>query len=128
MRWLLDTNVFIDAFAGEANAVKAMKHAREANAEWVGFSAITRLEVLGFAGLSAADEKGLRELLAEFAETEVTSDVIEAAIRLRRSIRIKTPDALIAAAALVHRAELVTRNNTDFRHVPGLVVINPVNL
>jgi predicted nucleic acid-binding protein len=128
MRWLLDTNIIIDAFAGKALAVKALTKARSDAAEWVGYSAITRLEVLGFAGLNAADDKGLRELLDQFDEASITSAVIEEAIRIRKSSRIKAPDAIISATAIVFRAELVTRNTTDFKAVPHLTVIDPMNL
>lgn len=47
-------------------------------------------------------------------------EVAEQAGRIRRGIRIKLPDALIAATALVTRRELVTRNARDFRKVKGL--------
>ena len=48
MRWLLDTNVVIDAFAGRPDAIKAIASARATQLEWIDYSAITRLEVLGF--------------------------------------------------------------------------------
>ena len=122
MRCLLDTNVLIDAFAGEPAAVKAITDVRSSVVEWVGFSSITRLELLGFAGLTGEDETGLRELLAQFNEFLVTPEVIDEAIRIRKAIRIKTPDAIIAATALVQNSLLVTRNVTDFKRVPGLTV------
>lgn len=90
MRWLLDTNAVIDAFAGRAEAVKAITTARTSDLEWIGYSAITRLEVLGFPELTAADEAGLRQLLAQFNEAAVTAPVIERAVEIRRSLRIKT--------------------------------------
>ncbi len=34
-------------------------------------------------------------------------------------------DAIIAATALVHGLELVTRNVDDFQHVSGLRLVNP---
>jgi predicted nucleic acid-binding protein len=34
-------------------------------------------------------------------------------------------DSLIAASALVHQMQLVTRNESDFAAVPGLQVMNP---
>jgi len=67
MRWLLDTNVVIDAFAGRADAVRAITNARTAELDWIGYSAVTRLEALGFHGLTAGDELGLRNLLNQFS-------------------------------------------------------------
>ncbi len=124
MRCLLDTNVLIDAFAGQADAARLLQSLRSQNAEWIGYSSITRLEILGFGGLEPADENGLKELLAEFEEAQVTSFVIERAIALRKATRIKVPDALIAATALVHRAQLITRNVNDFANVSEITIIN----
>jgi predicted nucleic acid-binding protein len=89
---------------------------------------VTRLEVLGFPGLTAEDETGLRQLLAQFSEAEVSAAIIERAIDIRRSVRIKTPDAIIAATALIYGASLITRNVEDFSIVPGLAVVNPASL
>ena len=128
MRWLLDTNTIIDAFAGKADAVKALAKARSDAVEWVGYSAVTRLEVLGFAGLNASDDYGLRELLDQFNEASITAAVINEAFRIRKSIRIKAPDAIIAATAIVFQAKVVTRNIADFNGIPGLAVIDPTTL
>jgi len=126
MRWLLDTDVWIDAFAGRLDAVRVMTTARSRSVEWVGYSLMTRLEVL--AGLTGADDKHLRELLEEFNEVHIGSDVIEEAIRIRRAVRIKAPDAIIAATSLVHKAELVTRNTADCTRIPGLTVLDTATL
>lgn len=128
MRWLLDTNVLIDAFAGRADSVRAITSARTANLEWIGYSAVTRLEVLGFPGLNAADESGLRNLLAQFSEAPIDEAVIERAIEIRKSIRIKIPDALVAATALIYEATLVTRNTGDFKNIPGVSVLDPATM
>ena len=128
MRWLLDTNVLIDAFAGRADSVRAITSRRTANLEWIGYSAITRLEVLGFPELNAADELGLRNLLGQFGEAPIDGAVIERAIEIPKSVRIKIPDALVAATAVIYEANLVTRNTSDFKNISGLSVLDPVTM
>ena len=122
MRWLLDTNVWIDAHAGRADASRVFAQAQATPGVWLGFSSITKLEVLGFSGLSATDDKALRGLLAQFEEIPVLPAVVDEAIRLRQLHKIKTPDAIIAATALLQKAEVVTRNVSDFKKVTGLSV------
>jgi len=124
MRWLLDTNVWIDAHAGRADACRVFAEARAVQGAWVGFSAMTRLETLGYAGLSEADEQALRALLAQFEEEPLLPTVIEEAIRLRRLHKLKSPDAIVAATALLQQAELVTRNTSDFKKIAGLPVLD----
>ena len=125
VRWLFDTNVLIDAFAGRADSVRAITSARMAGLEWIGYSAVTRLEVLGFPGLNTADEYGLRNLLDQFSEAPIDDAVIERAIEIRKLVRIEIPDALVAATALIYEASLLTRNTGDFKNIPGVFVLDP---
>ena len=127
MRWLLDTNVWIDAHAGQADATRVFAKASATPGAWVGFSAMTRLETLGYSGLTADDDKALRELLAQFEELQIPALVIDEAIRLRRLYKLKSADAIVAATALLQRAELVTRNTADFKKVQGLSVLDTAN-
>ena len=123
MRRLLDTNVWIDAMSGEPVAARALTVAIAD--EWCGLSAMTRLEVLSYSALTESDMADWRMLLASAAEVPIGDGVIEEAARLRRTVRMKTPDAIIAATALLENAVLVTRNTGDFRRVPGLTVMEP---
>lgn len=127
MRRLLDTNVWIDVHGGNPDACRVFTQARATQAAWIGFSSMTKLEVLGDSGLSADDDKGLRELLAQFEEVPVLPAVIDEAIRLRRLHKMKSPDAIIAATALLQQAEVVTRNTSDFKKIAGLSVLDSSN-
>jgi toxin FitB len=124
MRWLLDTNVWIDSHAGRADACRVFAKAGATPNAWIGFSEMTALEVLGYASLAPADELTLRKMLGEFARVAVESAVIEEAIRIRKNHRLKSPDAIIAATAILQRAELITGNTTDFKRVSGLSVLD----
>ncbi len=69
------------------------------------------------------DERPLRALLSGFRVLPVDGDVAEEAVALRRSRRVKLPDAIIWATARVHRLELATRNTKDFApDEPGVTV------
>ncbi len=123
MRWLLDTNVWIDAHAGRADARRVFEQARKLQGAWLGFSSVTKVEVLGYGGLTSSDEQALRSLLSHFEEVPITSSIIEEAIRVRREHRMKTPDAIIAATALIQQMALVTRDVADFKRVSGLKLL-----
>jgi hypothetical protein len=63
--------------------------------------------------------------LGLFSEVPVDSGVIDRAIAIRRLRRIKVPDAIIAATALVMDSALITSNGDDFKGVRGLRVLDP---
>ncbi len=69
------------------------------------------------------------QLLADFiAATTVLgldAPVVQQTIWLRQHHRVKLPDAIIAATALVHGLPVLTRNANDFKAFSGLLVVNP---
>ncbi|MEY4538677.1 MAG: hypothetical protein RLZZ306_434, partial [Bacteroidota bacterium] len=54
-------------------------------------------------------------------------EIVEKTIEIRRIYKIKLPDALIAATAIVFDLTLVSRNDKDFTQIPELKYINPFN-
>ena len=123
MKYLFDTNVWIDAIAGRLPADTFLKFVVQA--EWVGYSAITRLELFGFPDLTKPEEEKLAKLLKHFVEVGVDSSTVDKAITIRKATRIKVPDAIIAATAIITECSLVTRNTEDFKGISGLNIINP---
>ena len=123
MRYVVDTNVWVYAAAGITKAVGALDMAAEA--EWAGYTAITRLELFGYPGLRSGEEELLRSMLACFDEVDVSGGIVDKAIEIRRKRRMKAPDAIIAATAVVMKATLVTRNVQDFRGIYDIEILNP---
>jgi predicted nucleic acid-binding protein len=115
--------VWIDALSGKLAASAFLKFSVQAS--WAGYSAITRLELLGYPGLKYEEELKINELLNAFTEIAVDSNIIDKAIFIRKGIRIKVPDAIIAATALEKNCSLVTRNIEDFKGIIDLDVIDP---
>lgn len=56
---------------------------------------------------------------------DLTNNVVEASIDIRKKHKTKLPDAIIAATALVDDLVVISRNTSDFKNIDGLKVINP---
>ena len=90
-------------------------------------SVITKIEVLGF---SAPDKH--YQLLVQFMNDasvlELSNKVVEESINIRKNHKIKLPDAIIAATALVNNLVVISRNVSDFKNIKNLQLIDPHNL
>lgn len=109
---LLDSVVLIDHLNGIQAAADYLASLRRSSTPvWI--SAITRAEVL--AGTQSDYEFGLvSRLLSEFEFAPLSSDVADSAAELRRTIRLRLPDAFQLACAQNLDLKLATRNTRDF--------------
>ena len=117
MSVLLDSCILIDFLAGRAAARDYL-----AKVDGAAISLITWMEVV--IGAASADEEALvRGFLSAFDVLPVDGPVAEEAVLLRRTRRLKLPDAIIFATARVNGRSLATRNTRDFREgEPGIEV------
>ena len=76
-------------------------------------SVVTEIELLGFPDLSIEEEAGIRALLLSFEIVPLDERVKDETIRLRRAMRLRLPDAIVLATAVVTRSELLT-NDLEF--------------
>jgi toxin FitB len=88
-------------------------------------SIVSRIEALGYSGISVEEEAALQAALQSLPETGLSEVVAIRAIALRQERKMGLADAIIAATALAHDVPLVTRNVDDFKHIAGLKLINP---
>src|SRR5207248_887723 len=87
-------------------------------------SSITQIEALGHPRLAPTEEVKLRTIIQELTVIPVDGPVIDEAIRLRRTTRLRLPDAIIAATAIVTGSELLT-HDANLLKVPGLKASAP---
>lgn len=125
LKYVLDTNIclyFLNQTLTQEGFIlvgSAMDHGEAA------LSVITQMELLGFAFRSVEEERITEQFVADLRPLPLSDLVVRQTIAIRKSRKIKLPDAIIAATALVHGCALVTRNVSDFSSIEGLEVINP---
>jgi predicted nucleic acid-binding protein len=104
---LFDTNILIDHLNAKAEARAELGRFSEK-----AISIITWMEVM----VGAADKVAAptRSFLARFDTLGVDFAIAERAVEIRKTRRIKLPDAIIWATAQQHGLLLVTRNTKDF--------------
>ena len=88
-------------------------------------SIITHIEVMGFAAIKKDEEKQLKDFISIARIIPLDLQESLKTIELRQQFRIKLPDAVIAATALVYDLTLITRNAADFKNIAGIKLINP---
>lgn len=126
MEILFDTNILIYHLQGQLNEAGTVLLAKGLSGQGA-YSVISRIELLGFER-PETQEKQAKRLLAQLNALPLTTEVTERTIQLRRQMKIKIPDAIIAATALEHSLSLVTRNTNDFNKIKGLNVVNPFKI
>lgn len=112
MRYLIDTNIVIYYF----NGLTADEALHDLLKESFRISVITKIEFLGWGEFSAnpALYSQAKTFIRHATLYGLTEEIAEQTIQLRQQFRTKTPDAIIAATALVNGLEVVTRNTDDF--------------
>ncbi len=123
MKLLFDTNIFICHFNNQLTE-SGTALLREGIAGNGAYSVITRIEVLGYKQPESAESQA-KQLLSKLVELPLTSEIAERTISIRKSLRIKVPDAIIAATALEYSLQLVSRNEEDFAQIQDLKLVNP---
>jgi predicted nucleic acid-binding protein len=116
-----DANIVIDALAGYEPARSEIRRATEGGARaWV--SRMVWVEVLSKG--SGEQLRRAQVLLSGFGVDEIDAEIADRAASLRRGKpRLKSPDAIILATAMLRGRVLVTRNTKDFpAQMPGIRV------
>jgi predicted nucleic acid-binding protein len=82
-------------------------------------SIVSWIEVL--AGAPDAAQAATRSFLSRFTILDITTEIAEAAVAIRRKNRLRLPDAIIMATAMSRDMTLVTRDEKGFGlHFPNV--------
>ncbi|MDX2128895.1 MAG: type II toxin-antitoxin system VapC family toxin [Chloroherpetonaceae bacterium] len=127
MLYLWDTNIVIQFLAGSFPENARLFLTSISNEE-PSLSVVTQIVALSFNFFSINDELIMNSFIDGSKIIPLNDSIILRTIELRKSIRIKLPDAIIAATALVYDFVLITRNTSDFKNIEGINLLNPIQL
>ena len=123
-RYLIDSNVIIDFCNGKLS-INGRTFLENIEPE---ISIITNIELFATKNISEQEYALLNKFVAITTIHPVNADLVKTIIDIRQFYKLKLPDAIIAATALVFNLDLVSRNLSDFERINGLQVIDPHKL
>jgi len=114
-RFLLDTNIIIYYFNGIIDDDKIDHILKES----FNISIITKIEFLSWQKLRTDKELESQALafISHANVYELMDEIADKVIDIRQQYRVKTPDAIIGATALIHGFNIVTNNVDDFKNL-----------
>jgi predicted nucleic acid-binding protein len=121
--WLLDTNIIIYMVKNELDLSLFTKEN-----DTLYISSVSYMECLGYNFSNAMEEQIITELCNGFKHILIENKIIKQTIEIRKKHKIKLPDAIIAATAIINKLPLVSHNTKDFIDIDGLKLLDPFQL
>lgn len=87
-----------------------------------GVSFITEIELLGSFSISKTKKSLLNDILKDCEIFEMNDTIKQMCIKLRQQYKIKIPDAIIAATAIIYKVPLIT-SDRDFEKIKEIDLI-----
>ena len=119
--FILDTNIIIYL---SQEKMKMTDFASKGDRLYI--SIISYMEALKKKKKNDEEETIVKSLCEACEVFNLTRQITEKTIEIRKQSKIKLPDAIIAASALVNKAVLITANVKDFKMIDGISIINPI--
>jgi len=88
-------------------------------------SVITHIELLSWFGLTSESVAVIESFIENTNIFQLSAEIVEKTIEIRRLKKFKLGDGIIAATALIHGCKIITRNISDFKNIDGLECIDP---
>lgn len=121
--YLIDSNILIGYLDNKLpkNGMTFMNKVVNATPN---ISVITKIEVLRFQ-TSDYNHQILKDFINSSIVHHLDNPTVDQTIELCRFKKIKLPDAIIAATAIINHQILITRNVADFKSISSLALLNP---
>lgn len=108
--FLVDTNIALYLLGGDATIANILDNST------IYLSFITQLELLGYSGISASEQKKVKSFINDCVVVDITEDIKLKTISIRQNYKLKLPDCIIAATAQFLDIPLLTADK-EFRKI-----------
>jgi predicted nucleic acid-binding protein len=122
--YLMDSNIIIN-YLSENLETAQLDYLDNLFSNILFVSIITKMEVLGYS-MPEEIESVFKEFIGSTEVLYIDDKIVDRTISLRKELKIKLPDAIITATAIVNQIPLVTFNAKDFEKIKDIQVIVPV--
>ncbi|MBI4653288.1 type II toxin-antitoxin system VapC family toxin [Candidatus Kuenenbacteria bacterium] len=125
MQYALDTNSILYYLRNQKKLDKNFMSIVEGS-NLISLSIITKIELFSYPALQINEEAEIKGFIKDFIINELDDEIVEQTIKIRKKYKLKLPDAIIGATALVNNLVLITHNKKDFKKINGLKIIDPL--
>lgn len=122
--YLIDTNIAIYLLNGSFGE-NASKFIEPIINNSYSLSVITKIELLGLAFPDFDKLDSSNSFVNDSFLVPLSNPIVQQTTSLRQAYKIKIPDAIIAATAMINDYTLLSRNDKDFIQTKGLKYVNP---
>jgi predicted nucleic acid-binding protein len=120
---LINEDVFVDYFMGDFHAKEFFEQLPEGVFY---YSALTRFELISSTACTDTSVRNATNAVLSIGKRiDLDDNIINVAAELKRQYGLSMPDSLLAATALMLKAELVTRNISEFKRIKELLLMKP---
>lgn len=91
-------------------------------------SFVTEIELQVWKPASNVDFDVYMDFIAGSVILGIDAEIIKQTIKIRKKYKLKIPDAIIAATAMVNDFVLISDNDKDFLKIHGLQYVNPADI
>lgn len=88
-------------------------------------SAITEIELLCWKAATEKDLEVLHNFISDALIIDLEQPIKIKTADIRKQHKIKLPDAIIAATAIIYNLTLISRDTKDFQDISSLTMVNP---
>lgn len=123
-KYLIDTSAIIK-YINETLSTEGLVFMDETIEKESTISFISEIELQVWNPPNPQDIKIYQSFISGSNVTGISPEIINETIQIRKNHKLRMPDAIIAATAIVNGLTLIADNDNDFDKVTGLGLINP---